>query len=260
MNPKLALKKAAYRLGLDVRRAQPLPKSGDVPSFTDPFYEQARLLKGTNRPMIFDVGAHIGQTALKYKSIFPGASIYSFEPFEESFGRLKAAVKELEDVHPVKIALGKTVGDVALNVNRSTATSSLLPTDPRSSDTWNGTDVTDTLTEVKVSVETVDTFLVGHPDIATIDILKIDAQGSEMDILVGAEGALRAGWIRLVYLEIIMLPTYVGQRELEEYLVLFRKFGYTLHNLFNFCYTNDGQLNQLDALFVRGDASIMRGN
>ena len=254
MTAKNILRNAAYRLGLDVRRAQPVPPSGSVPSFTDPFHEQARLLKGTTRPIIFDVGAHIGQTALKYKSLFPRASVYSFEPFGDSFTQLTTAVKDLEHVYPVRSALGRSVAEVALNVNRSTATSSLLPTDPRSSETWNETDVTDTVAKVRVSVGTVDSFLAEHPEIPKIDILKIDAQGSEMDILIGAERILSNRAIRLAYIEVIMLPTYVGQHHLDEYLVFFRANGFALHNFFNYCYTNMGQLNQLDALFVRSDA------
>jgi len=55
------------------------------------------------------------------------------------------------------------------------------------------------------------------------------------------------GWCTF---EIIMLPTDVGQREFEDYPGMFRKCGYIVRNLLNFCYTNEGQLNQLAALFV----------
>ena len=254
MKPTQALKRAAYRLGLDVRRALPLPKSGAVPSFTDAFHEQVRLLGRMARPVIFDAGAHIGQTAVKYKTLFPDAAVYSFEPFEGSFAQLVTAVRGLNDVHPINSALGRYAGELTLNVNRSTATNSLLRTDTRASETWNGADVTDTIGENKVPVETIDSFLATHPAISTIDILKIDAQGSEMDILLGARGALQARRVRLVYLEIIVLPTYIGQQTLEAYLAFLRGSGFALHNVFNFCYTSDGQLSQLDALF-RSDSS-----
>lgn len=246
------VKRLAYRLGVDVRRALPLPESGEVPSFWDPFHEQRRLLRGSRRPVIFDVGGHWGQTVVTYKGHFPDACIYSFEPFPDSFARLAAVAGGFRDVHPVPCALGKAPGEAVLNVNRGTATNSLLPTDPRASATWNGADVTETVSSVTTPVETLDGFLRAHPEVGAVDILKLDAQGSEMDILVGAEEALGKGLFALVYLEIIVLPTYVGQRALDEYLALFRRHAYGLHNLYNPCYTNDGALSQVDALFVRG--------
>ena len=55
----------------------------------DPFVQQQRLLEETPAPIIFDVGAHIGLVSRRYRRLMPGASIYAFEPFPDSFAKLK---------------------------------------------------------------------------------------------------------------------------------------------------------------------------
>ena len=126
-----AVKGLAYRFGVEVRRAHPMPKSGKVPSFYDPFHEQRRMLADVAKPVLFDVGAHEGLTTLQYKELFPGARVYAFEPFEGSFQKLRAATGNVPGVHLVNQALGRTRGELKFRVNQSTATNSLLPTDPR---------------------------------------------------------------------------------------------------------------------------------
>lgn len=247
---KRIAKGLAYSLGFEITRARPRSKSGDRPSVWDPYHEQARLLKRVANPVIFDVGAHIGQTAVKYNKLFPAARIYSFEPFKASFEMLQVNVKSRPEITPVNLALGALNGKRKLTINRSTATNSLFPTDHRAQETWNGTDVTNTVGEMEVSISTLDTYIQSIPGLNKIDILKLDAQGSEMEILIGARSLMEKGMIGIVFTEIIVMPTYVGQRNLDEYLAYMRTLNYYLHNFYNCCYSNEGQINQLDALFI----------
>jgi FkbM family methyltransferase len=253
MSAKQIIKNIAYICGFEIRRVHPLPKSGGIPSVSDPFHEQKRFLAKARNPVIFDVGAHVGQTTLRYKELFPAASVYSFEPFPGSFVELEKSTQGLAGVHLVKGALGRTEGQAIMKVNRSAATNSLLSTDPRASEAWNGTNVAETLGEIRVPVGTIDGFLTENHQIGRIDLLKLDAQGSEMDVLVGAESALREKRVGVIYVEIIIMPGYVGQRALGEYIEYLRAHGYELHNFYNLAHTNDGRLNQLDALFVSVD-------
>ena len=41
-----------------------------------------------DKPLILDVGAHIGESVQFFKKIFPQCRIYSFEPFIESYKKL----------------------------------------------------------------------------------------------------------------------------------------------------------------------------
>jgi hypothetical protein len=88
------------RLGYEIRRLSP--------SSPDAFSEQKRLLDASSPAVIFDVGAHHGETALAYRKLFPTAIIYCFEPFQESFAILQATLAEsarvrlFNSIRPVK--------------------------------------------------------------------------------------------------------------------------------------------------------------
>ena len=48
-----------------------------------------KSLVQTSSPVIFDVGAHRGESVKFFKEIFPNSSIYSFEPDLENFKELE---------------------------------------------------------------------------------------------------------------------------------------------------------------------------
>ena len=51
-------------------------------------------------------------------------------------------------------------------------------------------------------------------------------QGAEYAVLEGAREMLTAQRIDVIYMEVITAPTYVGQRELHDYLALLHGRGY----------------------------------
>jgi hypothetical protein len=55
----------------------------------------------------------------------------------------------------------------------------------------------------------------------------------------------------MIYTEIITLPTYEGQRYLDEILGQMRSHGFDLFNFYNYSCTNTGQLRQVDAIFIK---------
>jgi FkbM family methyltransferase len=250
---KQIIKRMFKACGYSINKRQPPPRSGEEPSTTDAFYEQRRFIGQLSLPVIFDVGAHTGETVVQYKKIFPSAIVYAFEPFPDSFHVLQQKIQRVKETQCFNLGFSNASGRLRMSVNRSTSTNSLLSTDPRAIETWNDTNVTDTVGSVSVEVITLDEFLAVHPEIDTIDVLKLDTQGSEYNILQGGVNTARAGKIKLIYTEIIIMPTYIGQRQIDETLKLLRDNGFTLHNFFNPCFTNDGRINQVDAIFVRAD-------
>ena len=61
-------------------------------------------------PVIFDVGANVGQYARMVRKAMPGARIFSFEPGPAAFERLKVA-KISGAFVPVQAALGAIDGE-----------------------------------------------------------------------------------------------------------------------------------------------------
>ncbi|MCT0226507.1 FkbM family methyltransferase [Synechococcus sp. CS-1328] len=83
---KKLFRKLLGMLGYSIQR------KGGIPPEADPFTVMQRLCVGNTEPIIFDVGAHHGETALLFRRIFPNSMIYCFEPFLESYNALTLAV------------------------------------------------------------------------------------------------------------------------------------------------------------------------
>ena len=97
---------------------------------TDAFLEQKRLLQGREPLVIFDAGAHRGESALMYKTLFPTAAVYSFEPFPESFAAFQKETAKLANVQAFNVALSDRAGYAEFNSIQYAATNSLLNTAP----------------------------------------------------------------------------------------------------------------------------------
>ncbi|MGN6194463.1 MAG: FkbM family methyltransferase [Ginsengibacter sp.] len=233
---KKILKKFGYQLiNLDVRER-------------DPFKDQVKLIT-KKHITIFDVGACTGDVAIQYNGLFKNPRIYCFEPFGASFEILKKMTSKFKNIECYNIALSEVTGSVNFHVNEYYPTNSMLATHIDSSKNWN--DVVFVTKEViKINSLTLDDF-VAQNRIDEIDILKMDTQGTEYEILEGASKCLDQKKIFLIYLEIILMPTYVNQKNLDEILLLLRRKGFSLYNLYNLSYTNAGELRQVDAIFMQ---------
>src|SRR5687768_17470636 len=53
---------------------------------------------GSQVSVVFDVGANVGQSALRFTAGFPEARIYCFEPVKETFSRLRENVSRYERI------------------------------------------------------------------------------------------------------------------------------------------------------------------
>jgi FkbM family methyltransferase len=215
----------------------------------DPFFVTKKLVT-TPTPVILDVGAHVGETAARYRELFPGALIHSFEPFAPSYEELAAAFRADPRVVPHNVAVAETTGTAKLRVNRASVTNSLLESDRRGEDYW-GANLLDTEGEVTVKTLALDDFC-RDERIEHVDVLKIDVQGAEYAVLAGARGLLERHAVDLIYLEMIMAPSYVGQRKYHYYLTSLDALGYELFDLFNLG-RRDRRLIQSDGIFVAGE-------
>ena len=213
---------------------------------TEGFQAQGELLDSIRTPVIFDVGAMIGDTSAVYRHLFPKAQIYAFEPFANSFAMLERNFAEDNEFSAFQIALGAQSGKRKFHINSVAPTNSFLATDVRAARVW-GNVAGESIAIVDVPVTTIDLFATEH-GIDRIDLLKIDVQGAELDVMKGAEKTATEGRIQLVYTEILVAPTYEGQRTLSETFACFEAMGFELINLFNLN-TKDSHLRQMDALF-----------
>ncbi len=212
----------------------------------DPF-AVTRALIAAPAPVIFDVGANVGRTALRYRELFPDATIHCFEPFPPSFELLRATLAGDTRIHTHLLALAATRGSASLSVNRNAETNSLLASDARAARYW-GPGLLDKDDEVEVATRALDE-LCAAEEVERVDVLKLDVQGAEHSVLEGAQEMLAAQRIDLIYMEVIMAPTYVGQHELHDHLAFLHARGYRLFDFYNATRRN-GRLIQSDIIVV----------
>jgi FkbM family methyltransferase len=171
---------------------------------------------GVSIRTIFDVGAHKGESAMKFERAFPGAAIHSFEPVSATFATLQAAVAGHANVHCHRLALSDTAGTASIYLTAHSTTSSLVRPELTSG-------------EESVPVTTVDQFA-GANGIDRIDLLKVDAEGHDLDVLRGAARTLGEGRVAFVLAEVGFSrsePAHVLFDDVRDYLAghRFATFG-----------------------------------
>jgi FkbM family methyltransferase len=146
-----------------------------------------RLLPHECISMIFDVGTNVGETALAFRSQFPSATIHCFEPNSELAPHLKGLNADL-NVHSV--ALSSRIGESGFS--KCAAASDLYS-------------LTDDKSGESVALDTVDNFCRSR-SIDSVDYLKIDTEGHDLEVLKGATGMLTEFRIGLIQAEVSMNP------------------------------------------------------
>jgi FkbM family methyltransferase len=222
-----------HRWGYHIIRLGPDALGGD------PYQDLANLSRPA-RPLVFDVGANLGQTVGKLRKVLPEATIHSFEPGPGTFAQLQKNCRDLPGVTLWNMGLGSQPGELKFYENSQSELSSFLPLGPEG---WG-----EVQREVTVSVDTIDHFCQQH-SIDFIDILKTDTQGFDLEVLKGAEQMLSGGRIGLVYTEISIAEIYQNGACLDELYGWMRGHGYRLVTFYRMAFRG-GLASSTDALFA----------
>jgi FkbM family methyltransferase len=170
-----------------------------------------KTIHGGEIQWVFDVGAHVGQSAALFSDMFPAADIHSFEPDPDSYRELKElAGRCYPRVRAVNAAAGDADTEARFFVNKSSQTNSLLKTRAGAGQFLVETDGLDPRRETTVRVLTLDRYCAEHA-IERIDFLKLDTQGYELRALDGARSLLERQAVPLIYLEVTFVPLYEHQ-------------------------------------------------
>lgn len=212
--------------------------------YLDSFHLLNKLCANQN-PVIFDVGACDGSSVQDFKGIFPKATIYSFEPFPDSFDNLVRISKIYKDVYPFMLALSDHAGEETFYVNKSKATNSLLK--PALTCSFID-DHAVPLNTIKVETKQLDN-ITEELNISFIDILKIDVQGGELKVFEGAKVLLGNKKVALIYIEIWFIEGYEGQPLYSDIAGFLKQYDYFPFGIYNMHYRKDGHFLWGDAIF-----------
>jgi len=193
---------------------------------------------------IIDVGAHHGQFALLALEMFPRSTIWCVEPLPDAAARLRATVEPAGRVTVLESAAAAGEGRRDLHVSRKTDSSSLLPILKPYVDAFPGTEEART---APVEARTLDNMVAEQ--IRRPCLLKVDAQGGELEVLAGAEAVLRQ--VDVAYVECSFVEFYRGQALADELIVALFNCGFRLDGVFGLVRDARGRCLQADLLFRR---------
>lgn len=175
-------------------------------------------LSGLNIATIFDIGAHIGITALEFSDRLPAAKVYAFEPSPRNFQRMSANLVGKPEIRRFQIGFGAHPERTKLFMDPDHPSMARL-------------NAKEALPSEDVEIATIDQFCSEH-SITTIDILKIDTEGHEVAVLKGASGLLATRSIRLIKAECTVNPDNTYHTPFADLSALLYPVGYRLFAIY----------------------------
>jgi len=223
-----------------------LGRQQNLVSLDEPYSVMARLLKQSVVTGILDAGASDGHISERLLGWFPQATVYAFEPNPLYAQTLQDYARREARFRPQFMALSDRTGRLPLHIMDSPGTTSLLKPVDRLKEVAPAGAAVESVREVDVVTLDEWTQRQGNP---SIELMKFDIQGAELQALRGATGMLRSS-VLLVYTEIWFNPVYDGSALYTEIDTLLRSHGFVLYDVFKPKYSPDGLIVWADAIFL----------
>lgn len=193
---------------------------------------------GSNKLHVVDIGAREGFEALS--GLRGVIEILAVEPEAKAADELRKFYEKMNfsGYHIVRQAIGSRTGEGILNITKRPCMSSMLEPDidgfhrhmrrvkygPHWSEFLHVTD------KQNVTLCTLPDLLKQY-NWDKVDFLKIDTQGTELEILKSCEELLSKGSVNVVELEVAFIPIYKQQAYFSDIDQFMRKFGYHMVDL-----------------------------
>lgn len=200
--------------------------------------------KGFNT--VIDVGANVGQFAREIRSILPNARIISFEPIPECFEKILILSKKDQKMECYRYAIGEKDEKLSLNINESDATSSFFKSSEYLKSNFP---FTKTNKVSEVDVKKLDSIGL---DLIPPVLFKIDVQGYEKHVLLGALNSLRH--VDTILVEVSYVELYQNQPLFDDiYKIL-------IENDFVYAGNHDQIYSPKNGRILQGDSIFFKKN
>lgn len=204
------------------------------------FLNKFKQLKsnGIELEQVLDIGAYRGDFTETVKSVYPNARVQQFEADERQCKRLQ------QDAH---ITL---LGNECKEVNFYTIPDTGYGVTTGSSYYRELTTFYQDPIIVKKQMVTLDS-LVDTSGNWSKGLVKLDTQGSELDILDGAKNFLNQCKPAYMLIECSVKPYNEGAPLIAEVMGKLNELGYSMYDIVEAKYDGEGELLQMDVLFRR---------
>jgi FkbM family methyltransferase len=198
------------------------------------------------RGLVVDVGANEGAFSAGVLAVAPNAEIIAAEPSPAPRIRMEQRLGALPNVSILNVAVSAASGTATFHLTAHDHNSSLHP--PRIEMVDAIGPGFSQIGELQVPTLTLDDLVAGR----TVDVLKIDVQGAELDVLEGGNATLATA--RSVLLEMNFYSQYEGDATFNALHAEMDHRGFSLVNVSPPLTTPDGTAIFIDGCYARRDA------
>jgi FkbM family methyltransferase len=183
-----------------------IDKSSFISAYKEIFEREIYKFQTANpKPRIIDCGANIGLSVLYFKKLYPGAAITTFEPDPKALAALRANVAAIN------------ASDVTIIPHAVAGSDGILQFFSEGADGGRVSTEHDTTSIISITTERLSPHLSKE-----VDFLKIDIEGSELEVLEEAQGSL--GKVRAIFVEYHSLAS--KPQELDRIIAILSAAGF----------------------------------
>lgn len=193
--------------------------------------------------LIIDVGANSGQFSNVSNYFYPKAKIYTFEPLEDHFLKVRNKFSKIENISVHNLALGNEEGFIVFNKNKYGHVSSVLDI---SED--NKYYPKDDIKKIEVKITKLDSFF-KEIHIPKSSLMKLDVQGFELEALKGAKKLIQK--IDYIVIEANLEKLYDKQPSFTEVNSFLNDNGFEVCGMLDFNLGTKNKYIELDILYKR---------
>ena len=159
---------------------------------------------GSKLPVFVDVGSHMGEYIIQLVKRFNVEKIYAFEPNPTIFKKLSKNVRNKRNIEIFDIGVGHLNEKKILHQNIESSSSSIYPLNINSKYykkkfiILNFLNLKKISKPIEIDLIKLEDFL-NNKKIIQVDLLKIDAEGSEFNVLKGLNKSIKK--VKLIHLE-----------------------------------------------------------
>lgn len=205
-------------------------------------------IRSRNIRTVLDVGANEGQFGSWILKMLPAVSVYSFEPLPSMFSKLVKATKSHKNWTAFNYALGNFNGEKEIYFHvEHPSSSSFLESEPLEGSLFPETKAKENL---KVKCRMLDWWSdCNLSQISTPILLKLDVQGYEEEVLLGASKTLSQ--VDTVVIEVITQRLYKNQVSFPRLVDILNTQSFELGGVLQQGFDTQSKVVSLDIVFFK---------